>query len=149
MSGPATDFTPFASLAGGALIGLAAVGVALLLGRIAGVSGILHAALRAGTPAAERGWRTAFVVGLVAAPLLLALVSGEAVAQTLPAGPAVMALAGLLVGVGTAIGSGCTSGHGVCGLGRLSARSAVAVATFMAAAAATVFLLRHGLGGGA
>ena len=137
----ATEFTPWASLVGGVLIGLSAVLVMVLFGRIAGISGITTG----GVVGAEgdRGWRLAFVAGLIAAPLLVGLAGGD-LSQTVPQDPVAMALAGLLVGVGTALGSGCTSGHGVCGLARLSTRSLAAVATFMGFAGLTVFLLRHG-----
>jgi uncharacterized protein len=144
-----TDFTPWMSLFGGVLIGLSAVMVMALFGRIAGISGITRGALSLVLPSKEApadvGWRLAFVLGLLAAPLLMTLI-GAPVAQTVSDNLAGMAIAGLLVGIGTAIGSGCTSGHGVCGLARLSRRSAVAVVTFMVAAAGTVFVLRHVLG---
>jgi uncharacterized protein len=145
-----TDFTPWLSLGGGVLIGLSAVMVMALFGRIAGISGIAKGVLGTVVPMdgapGDAGWRIAFVLGLLAAPLAMALI-GAPVEQTVSGNLIGMAIAGLLVGVGTAIGSGCTSGHGVCGLARLSRRSAVAVVTFMAAAAATVFVLRHVLGG--
>jgi uncharacterized protein len=145
-----TEFTPVASLLGGVLIGISAVMVMALFGRIAGISGIARGAMAAilpidGAPS-DRGWRIAFVLGLLAAPLALML-AGLPVEQTVPDNLVGMAIAGLLVGVGTAVGSGCTSGHGVCGLARLSVRSLVAVLTFMAAAFVTVFVLRHVLGG--
>jgi len=113
-----TDFTPWASLAGGVSIGLSAVLVLLLFGRIAGISGITVGALP--TRRADWPWRTAFVAGLVAAPVLVTLVTGERIAQTVSANLPGMALAGLLVGAGTVLGSGCTPGHGVCGLARMS-----------------------------
>ncbi|WP_209424956.1 YeeE/YedE thiosulfate transporter family protein [Pararhodobacter sp. SW119] len=145
-----TEFTPWLSLGGGILIGLSAVMVMALFGRIAGISGIARGALSVLLPSEgvsqDRGWRVAFVLGLLAAPLAMLLV-GAPVEQTVSGNLFGMMIAGLLVGVGTAIGSGCTSGHGVCGLARLSPRSAVAVVTFMVAAAATVFILRHVLGG--
>lgn len=145
-----TEFTPWMSLGGGILIGLSAVMVMALLGRIAGISGIVKGVLGAVVPMdgapSDRGWRVAFVLGLLAAPLAMAML-GAPVEQTVSGNLVGMALAGLLVGAGTAIGSGCTSGHGVCGLARLSRRSAVAVGTFMAAAFVTVFVLRHILGG--
>jgi uncharacterized protein len=150
--GPITEtaFTPWASLGGGILIGLSAVMLMALFGRIAGISGIAKGVLGAVVPMEgspqDRAWRVAFVLGLVAAPVVAAL-AGAPVEQTVSDNLSGMALAGLLVGVGTAIGSGCTSGHGVCGLARLSRRSAVAVAVFMAAAIATVFVLRHIPGG--
>ncbi len=141
-----TEFTPIASLAGGALIGLAAVLLMLLNGRIAGISGITAGLLSPPGETPDRGWRLAFVGGLVAAPLCLAFFEGPpamTIAGTLP----VMALAGFLVGFGTVLGGGCTSGHGVCGLSRLSPRSLAATAVFMIAGIATVFVVRHVLGG--
>ncbi|NQW08384.1 MAG: YeeE/YedE family protein [Alphaproteobacteria bacterium] len=137
----ATEFTPWASLIGGVLIGLSAVLVMTLFGRIAGIAGISTGAL----PGQREDWlwRLAFIAGLVAAPLLVQAVTGEPVAQTVSDNPVVMALAGLLVGFGTVWGSGCTSGHGVCGLARLSTRSLVATVTFLGTGVATVFVLRH------
>ena len=145
-----TEFTPWASLGGGGLIGLSAVMVMALFGRVAGIAGISTGAMGALVPiraAQDHAWRFAFVGGLVAAPLLVALFDADAVQQTVPTNLLGMGLAGLLVGVGTALGSGCTSGHGVCGLARLSGRSLAAVATFMAAAFVTVLVLRHVIGG--
>lgn len=138
-----TAFTPGAALAGGALIGLAAVMFILLNGRIAGISGVLGGLLTA--VRGDRFWRVAFVAGLVAAPLVYALFAPWPV-PTIDAGPVALVAAGLLVGFGTRMGSGCTSGHGVCGLSRLSPRSLVATLVFMAAGFATVFVLRHLLG---
>ena len=133
-------FTPWASLAGGILIGVAAGMFLLLNGRIAGVSGILGGLLR---PArADIGWRAAFLAGLVFAPALYAMFA-RLPAPTIEAGYAPLLLAGALVGIGTCYGSGCTSGHGVCGISRLSPRSLVATAAFMAAGFAIVFLTRH------
>ncbi|MCQ0092339.1 YeeE/YedE family protein [Roseovarius sp. M141] len=138
-----TDFTPWASLGGGVLIGLSAVMVMALFGRIAGIVGIT-----AGAAAGDdRGWRIAFIAGLIAAPLLWLVATGAMPQQTVSGNLPGMAIAGLLVGAGTALGSGCTSGHGVCGLARLSGRSLAAVITFMAFAAGTVFVLRHAIGG--
>lgn len=141
-----TEFTPWASLAGGVLIGLSAVMVMGFFGRIAGISGITGGFLGAVLPMRgaprDRDWRVAFLLGLIAAPLLVMLAGGT-VAQSVPANLGGMLVAGLLVGLGTALGSGCTSGHGVCGLARLSRRSLVAVVTFMAAGVVTVFVLRH------
>ena len=133
-------FTPWTSLAGGLLIGLAAALLLLASGRIAGISGIVGG-LMAPRPG-EAAWRLAFVGGLLAAPVLLLLagVRGEA---RIDAGLGTIALAGLLVGLGTSYGSGCTSGHGVCGVARLSPRSLAATALFMAAGMATVFVARH------
>jgi uncharacterized membrane protein YedE/YeeE len=138
----ATPFTPMISLLGGALIGLSAVLLMWATGRIAGVSGI---AARLFPPYEDRelAGRLAFVAGLVAAPLLVRLVTGSLPAQTIAAATPVLVVAGLLTGYGAVWGSGCTSGHGVCGLSRLSVRSLVATITFMAAGVATVFVMRH------
>lgn len=138
------SFTPWSALAGGALIGLAASLFALLNGRVAGISGLLGSLLQRG--AEGRGEKAAFVVGLLLAPLLWGLFA------VLPSihfetGSLGLIVAGLLVGIGTRYGSGCTSGHGVCGLSRLSPRSLVATLCFMATGFATVFVLRHLLGG--
>ncbi len=141
-----TEFTPFASTIGGALIGVAAVMLMAFNGRIAGISGILGRLMPpyAGTDP----WDAAcFVLGLIAAPLVYAAVTGAAFAQTVSGQAGLMAAAGLLVGFGAAYGGGCTSGHGVCGIARLSPRSLVATATFMATGFATVFLMRHLWGG--
>lgn len=133
-------FTPWRSLAGGALIGLAAAILVIANGRIAGISGILGGLLR---PAHhDWGWRLAFVAGLLAAPTVYALVAPLPVPR-IEAGTAMLVLAGLLVGFGTRLGSGCTSGHGVCGLARMSPRSLAATLGFMAAGFATVFVVRH------
>ena len=133
-------FTPWASLLGGMLIGAAAAMLVLLNGRIAGISGIVGGLL-----APRRGeiaWRLAFVAGLLAAPAAW-LLFAPAIAPRIDAGFGMLALAGLLVGAGTSYGSGCTSGHGVCGLSRLSPRSLAATAAFMLVGFATVFVLRH------
>jgi len=133
-------FTPWPSLAGGILIGIATAMFLVLNGRIAGISGILGGLLR---PAAgDIAWRVAFLVGLLAAPALYALVTRYP-SPTIEAGYPLLVLAGLLVGAGTRYGSGCTSGHGVCGLSRLSPRSLAATLAFMAAGFATVFAVRH------
>lgn len=135
------NFTPLSALAGGALIGLAAVLLMLFHGRIAGISGILGGLVppRAG----DMGWRLAFLAGLIGGAALMAWAGGM-VPTVPPRSLAVVAIAGLLVGVGTQLGGGCTSGHGVCGLARLSPRSLAATAIFMAAGAAVVFLVRSG-----
>ena len=136
-------FTPWSSLAGGLLIGVAAAMFLLFNGRIAGISGILGGLLR---PAAgDIGWRIAFVAGLLGAPVVYGI------AARLPpvhvdASVTTLVVAGLLVGAGTRYGSGCTSGHGVCGLSRLSPRSMVATAAFMLAGFVTVFIMRHLIG---
>lgn len=138
----ASSFTPLASLAGGALIGLAAAMLMLFQGRIAGISGIVSRLL---LPAGDgQSWgRLAFVAGLVLAPLVHLGLTGTAQRPEIATGPFLLAVAGGLVGFGAVWGNGCTSGHGICGLSRLSLRSAVAVATFMTTAIATVFLIRH------
>lgn len=138
----ATSFTPIASLLGGALIGLSAVLLMWATGRIAGVSGI---AARLLPPYEDREFagRLAFVAGLIAAPILVRIVTGSLPMQTIAAGAPVLIVAGLLTGFGAVWGSGCTSGHGVCGLSRLSVRSLVATLTFMAAGMATVVVMRH------
>jgi uncharacterized membrane protein YedE/YeeE len=137
------SFTPWASLAGGALIGIAATVLVLANGRIAGVSGILGGLLR--PSAGDVAWRLAFVAGLVAAPL--AYVAYAALPpMAIDAGYPLLVAAGLAVGIGTRYAGGCTSGHGVCGLSRLSPRSLVATLAFMAAGFATVFIARHALG---
>ena len=140
-----TPYTPFASLAGGVLIGLSAVMVMALFGRIAGIAGITAGALPGRRD--DWTWRLAFILGLVAAPLLVFMVSGEPVAQTVPTSLVAMGIAGLLVGYGTVTGSGCTSGHGVCGMSRLSPRSLAAVATFIASGMVTVAIV-NAMGGG-
>jgi len=135
-----THFTPWASLAGGILIGIAAAMLVLLIGRIAGISGIVGGLL---TPRrGEIAWRLAFVAGLFVAPLVMTIL-GKPAMPRIDAGFGMLVAAGLLVGIGTSYGSGCTSGHGVCGLSRLSPRSLVATVAFMLAGIATVFIVRH------
>lgn len=137
-------FTPWSSLAGGVLIGLAAALMVVLLGRIAGISGILGGLLQRATWGSVRqwGWRAAFVAGMLLAPLLWQMFA-PLPAMQMPSNPVVIIVAGLLVGFGTRLGSGCTSGHGVCGLSRLSMRSLAATLMFMATGVATVFIMRH------
>ena len=139
-----TEFTPWASLAGGALIGLSAAMLIVLLGRVAGISGMAGALLQLPTWSSlqQWGWRLAFMLGLVAAPLIWQIFA-PLPAMQMPSNPLVIIAAGLLVGFGTRMGSGCTSGHGVCGLSRLSMRSLAATLAFMASGAATVFVARH------
>lgn len=136
-------FTLWSALGGGTLIGLAASLYVLLNGRIAGVSGVLGGLLR--PRPTEVAWRLAFVAGLVATPSLFWL-TGHPQSIPIDTGYGALILAGLLVGAGTRFGSGCTSGHGVCGLSRLSPRSLVATVAFMAAGFVTVFVVRHVLG---
>lgn len=143
-----TDFTPLASLAGGLMIGLAAVAMMGLFGRIAGISGIFANLITHGWKGRHiLDWRAGFVIGLV--------VSGSMIAWVAPGplvvshNPFVLIAGGLLVGFGSRLGSGCTSGHGVCGMSRLSARSIVATVTFMIVAIATVYFTTHIIGAGA
>ena len=136
-------FTPLPSLAGGLLIGVATAMFLLFNGRIAGISGILGGLLR--PMAGDTGWRMAFVLGLLGAPLVYGFAAPLPSVQ-IDATTTTLAVAGLLVGVGTRYGSGCTSGHGVCGLSRLSLRSMVATASFMLAGFVTVFIVRHLIG---
>lgn len=134
------NFTPVASLVGGALIGLASVWLLAASGRIAGISGILHGLFA--QPPGDRSWRVLFIAGLVAAGFAWhALVAPAPVREGFGLGWA--AAAGLLVGFGTRVGGGCTSGHGVCGLGRFSLRSLVAVMVFMATGMAATYVMRH------
>ena len=141
-----TAFTPLASLAGGVLIGLAAVLLMLLHGRIAGATGVLAGAL---LPAgfADWSWRIAMIAGMVTAPALLFLFSGAMPLVQVPVSMLALIIGGLIVGVGVTLGSGCTSGHGVCGMARLSTRSIAATLTFMTVTFATVFVVRHVVGG--
>ncbi len=136
-------FTPWSSLIGGILIGLATAIFLLLVGRIAGISGILGGLLR---PArGDVAWRIVFMAGLIISPVLFGLFNDLPPVQV-DAGTSTLVIAGLLVGIGTRYGSGCTSGHGVCGLSRRSPRSLVATAAFMLAGFVTVFVVRHLLG---
>jgi uncharacterized membrane protein YedE/YeeE len=138
------SFDPVSALIGGALIGIAAALLMGLSGRIAGISGIVAGLIE---PAArDWGWRLAFVAGLIAAPLIALLAGHRLPAPEMPESVLLIALSGVLVGFGSRLGSGCTSGHGVCGLARLSRRSIVATATFMLAAAIVVAITHHGIG---
>ena len=139
------NFTPVSASIGGALIGLSAVFLMLSNGRIAGISGIFSGTVFADR--GERAWRISFVIGLIAAPLLYQLISGNSPAFDMQASWPLIIVGGLLVGFGTRLGSGCTSGHGVCGLSRLSLRSMVAVLVFMAAGMITVAAVRMAMGG--
>ncbi|WP_236011968.1 YeeE/YedE family protein [Marinobacter mangrovi] len=139
-----THFTPMTALTGGIMIGLAAVILILVNGRIAGISGILGGLL---TPSkGENAWRVAFLLGMVSAPLIWVVVAALPAIE-IDASTPLLVIAGLLVGFGTRMGSGCTSGHGVCGLSRLSPRSLVATTLFMAMGFVTVYIVRHVLGG--
>ena len=137
-------FTPISGAIGGVLIGLSAAMLWLGLGRIAGISGIVGALLR--PQSGDVAWRMAFVAGLVLAPLLYRFAGGALPPIVLPDSAAVVIAGGLLVGFGTRLGGGCTSGHGVCGMARLSPRSIAATLVFMASGFATVFVARHLIG---
>lgn len=141
----ATEFTPWASLGGGVLIGLATVLLMALHGRILGATGILGGLLRFNDPG---DWvqRAALVAGMAAGPLAYLMFWGEMPALDVPISTVELVIGGLIVGIGVSYGGGCTSGHGVCGNARFSRRSAVATVTFMAASFATVFVTRHLLG---
>lgn len=139
------NFTPLSAAIGGGLIGLAAVLLMLFTGRIAGISGIMAGALA--FTGGDKVWRFAFIAGLILAPLSAPLVGYPVPYPDMPANWAMIVAAGLLVGFGTRLGGGCTSGHGVCGVARLSPRSIVATAIFMATAILVVFLTRHVFGG--
>jgi uncharacterized protein len=140
-----TEFTPYASLLGGMLIGTSAVLLMLFHGRIAGMTGILGGLLP--PLASDWSWRVAFITGAIVAPAIYELVSGRAVEFEVPVSNISLIVGGLFVGVGVIYGNGCPSGHGVCGIARLSRRSILATLTFMIAAFVTVFVLRHVVGG--
>lgn len=142
----ATEFTPFLSLFGGALIGVAALILMMTLGRVFGATGILGGAL---TPVdgADLRWRIAAIAGMISAPLLIFLMTGGMPTVTVPISLPMILIGGFLVGVGVTYGNGCPSGHGVCGIARLSGRSIAATLSFMVTAVLTVYLLRHVLGG--
>ena len=138
-----TEFAPIPALMGGALIGLSAIVLMLTIGRIAGVCGIALNAMTAGDTSGK-SWRWAFMLGLPLGALLVTAVGlKDWSSVSFPASVPTTIIAGFIVGVGSTFGSGCTSGHGICGLARVSKRSMVATATFMAAAATTVFVIRH------
>ena len=136
------NFTPVSAAIGGALIGLSAVLLMLLLGRIAGISGILGGCLAADR--SDLGWRLAFIGGLVLAPLAFGLAGFALPVPDLPTSWLLLIASGLLVGFGARLGGGCTSGHGICGIARVSARSLTATAIFMGVAISVVALMRHG-----
>ncbi|MBX2838730.1 MAG: YeeE/YedE family protein [Gammaproteobacteria bacterium] len=142
-----TEFTPVLSFGGGLLIGLAAVLLMGGFGRIFGATGILSGLIFPENRN-EFAWRTALVLGMIISPWLVWLVKGELPVVQVPVSPLMVIVGGIIVGLGASLGSGCTSGHGVCGLSRLSIRSLIAVPTFMATAALTVFVIRHVLGVG-
>lgn len=140
-----TEFTPVLSLSGGALIGLSAVLLMAFHGRIAGMTGILTSLLP--PVSSDWAWRAAFLAGAIVAPLLILGFSDQVIAYSSPVPLPWIVVSGLIVGVGVYFGSGCTSGHGVCGIARVSPRSLAATVTFMGTAIATVFVVRHVLGG--
>jgi uncharacterized membrane protein YedE/YeeE len=142
-----TDFTPFASLAGGVLIGLSAIVLLAAHGRIAGISGIVSRILPPAVDRAGLPQGIVFLVGLLLAAPLWVLVTGAPPVQVVSDNGPLLVIAGVLVGFGSVMGNGCTSGHGVCGVSRGSARSIAATITFMATAFVTVFVLRHVVGG--
>jgi uncharacterized membrane protein YedE/YeeE len=141
-----TDFTPFASLGGGILIGIASVLLMANFGRVMGATGILAGFLMP-TNRDDWAWRASLLAGMLSAPALYWLVSGQSVVVQVPVSTIAMIIGGLIVGVGVTFGGGCTSGHGVCGIARLSPRSIVATVVFMIAAVATVYVTRHVIGG--
>lgn len=141
-----TVFTPWASLFGGVLIGLSSVMLMATLGRIMGATGIVAGLLQ--RPATgDAAWRIALLLGMVSGPLAVSLFTGAMPAVQVPLSTGMLIIGGLIVGIGVTFGSGCTSGHGVCGMARLSPRSIVATLTFMVATGITVFVLRHVIGG--
>jgi uncharacterized protein len=139
-----TEFTPIAALIGGALIGLASAAMLAFNGRIAGISGIIGGLFERGE---DRAWRGMFLIGMLLGGVALQAMAPTSIPEAATDSLALLAVAGLLVGFGTRIGGGCTSGHGVCGISRLSTRSLLATAIFMSAAMITVAIVRHALGG--
>ena len=141
-----TTFTPFQSLGGGALIGLSAVLLMGIMGRIMGATGILAGVL---SPSgwSDWSWRFAVVLGMMTGPLVVLVVTGQMPAVEVPVSLPMLVVGGFIVGVGVTLGGGCTSGHGVCGIARFSPRSIVATGTFMVTTAATVYVIRHVFGG--
>ena len=140
-----TNFTPVSAAIGGGLIGLSAVLLMLLTGRVAGISGIFGGCLGFGI--SDKGWRIAFTAGLILAPLIASWIGYAMPSPQMPVSWAVVIAAGLLVGFGTRLGGGCTSGHGICGIARLSGRSITATAIFIFMAVVVVALTRHVLAG--
>ncbi|MFQ1699896.1 YeeE/YedE family protein [Loktanella agnita] len=140
-----TAFTPYASLAGGVLIGLSATLLMLVLGRVMGATGVLTGLVMPAS-ADDFAWRAALLAGMVSAPVAIMAVTGQMPAVQVPVSAAMLAVGGLIVGLGVTYGAGCTSGHGVCGMARLSPRSIAATLTFMIFTFATVYVVRHVLG---
>lgn len=141
-----TVFTPWQSLGGGALIGVASVLLMASLGRIMGATGILGGLLYPSNWS-DWSWRAAVLAGMVSGPLVVSLLTGQMPAVQVPVSTPMLIIGGFIVGIGVTLGSGCTSGHGVCGMARLSPRSIAAVITFMITTGLTVFVLRHVIGG--
>ncbi|MGB3243978.1 MAG: YeeE/YedE thiosulfate transporter family protein [Sulfitobacter sp.] len=140
-----TAFTPFESLGGGILIGLASVALMAALGRVMGATGILAGVLQpANLP--DWSWRVAVLLGMLSGPAALMLITGHMPAVQVPVSTAMLVVGGVIVGIGVTFGAGCTSGHGVCGMARLSPRSIVATLTFMITTGITVYLIRHVFG---
>ena len=146
MTGVETAFTPLQSLAGGVLIGIAAVLLMALQGRVLGATGILSG-LITGNVSGDRGWRAAMVAGMIAGPFLVLGLTGQMPELAVPVSWPMILVGGFIVGLGVTFASGCTSGHGVCGIARLSPRSVAATITFMTTCGLTVYLVRHVLGG--
>lgn len=140
-----TAFTPFQSLGGGALIGLAAVLLMATVGRVMGATGIL-AGLFQPANIADWSWRAAVLAGMISGPMAVLLITGDMPAVQVPASTLMLVVGGLIVGIGVTFGAGCTSGHGVCGMARLSPRSIIATLTFVITTAITVYVIRHVLG---
>jgi uncharacterized membrane protein YedE/YeeE len=139
-----TEFTPISAFIGGSLIGLSALMLMYLLGRVAGCSGILSSALKPfSLLKGDWSWRVFFIIGLIVGPVLVSSLSEFSLPTDYTFSSTVILLGGLLVGIGAALGGGCTSGHGICGMGRISKRSIVATAVFMVAAIITVFVTNH------
>lgn len=140
------NFTPVASLLGGVLIGIAALILLAFNGHIAGITGVTRGVLRPKT--GDTIWRIVFILGLIAGPLVFQTISGTQAASIITSSTPVLVFGGLLVGFGSSLGNGCTSGHGICGIGRISKRSIIATGSFMATAAFTVYVMQHVIRGG-
>jgi len=141
-----TAFTPFQSLGGGAFIGLAAVFLMATMGRVMGATGILAGVIQPANMS-DWSWRVAVLLGMISGPAVVFFVTGDFPAIQVPISTTMMVIGGFIVGVGVTFGSGCTSGHGVCGMARLSPRSIVATITFMITTGITVYVVRHVFGG--
>lgn len=139
------NFTPIASLIGGIIIGASALGLMAFNGQVAGITGVTRGVLQ--PKGGDVAWRIAFLAGLIVGPAVYQAITGNMISPTITKSVPVLVIGGLMVGFGTTMGSGCTSGHGVCGLGRLSIRSLAATMTFMVTAVATVYIARHVVGG--